>query len=302
MFFLKTDLVQGKHLYVSFSAFPNAFDSVTVSLLKAAEEAGTLETTLNDLREHVEKEAEFVDKIRLALVYPVLISIVFLGVLLVILVVVVPKIATVFSRLRVDLPLPTRILISVSGLLLNHTLAFVGGLVVGIVGIYLLLKFNKQRVFNVLFSLPLVSHLVKTIDLTRFTRTLHLLLSSGIPIDNALLLCKDVVLRSSTSKVIIKSREMVLSGKKLADGLRTDPHVIPGIMLRLVEAGEKSGSLEKSMKDISVHLDYQVSNLLKTLTSVMEPVMLLLVGLSVGGMMLAIIAPIYGLIGQVNMR
>ena len=274
---LRSDLMQGKHVYVSFSAFPNAFDTVTVSLLKAAEEAGTLETTLNDLREHVQKEAEFVDKIRLALVYPVLISIVFLGVLLVILVVVIPKISLVFSRLRVELPLPTRILIGVSNLLLNHTAAFSISLLLTILTFVFLLKHNRRAVYNFLFSLPLISGLVRTIDLTRFTRTLHLLLSSGIPIDSALQLCHAVVLRKNTAAVIAKSREMVLAGKKLADGLRSDPKVVPGIMIKLVEAGEKSGSLEKSMKDISVHLDYQVENLLKTLTSVLEPVMLLVV-------------------------
>lgn len=299
---LRADLMQGKHLYNSFAAFPHVFDSVTISLLKAAEEAGTLETTLVDLKDHIEKEAEFIDKIKLALIYPALISFVFVGVLLVILIVVVPKISAVFSRLRVELPLPTRILIAASNLLLEHTLALGIGLALGLFLFWLLFRQFKPQILNVFYSFPGIRTLVKMIDLTRFTRTLHLLLASGIPIDAALQLCENVVFRRSTAQVIKKSREMILSGKRLADGLRSTKGVIPGIMIKLVEAGEKSGSLDKSMADLSVHLDYQVSNALRTVTSALEPAMLLVVGLSVGGMMLAIIAPIYGLIGQVNMR
>lgn len=299
---LKADLMQGKHLYNSFGNFPQVFDSVTISLLKAAEEAGTLETTLVDLKDHIQKESEFVDKIKLALVYPVIISIVFLGVLIVILLVVVPKIASVFSRLKVQLPLPTRILISVSNLLIHQTLPLAIGMSVGLVVFWFILRQFKPFFLNLFYSLPVVRGLVKMIDLTRFSRTLHLLLSSGIPIDSALELCKNVVMRRTTAQVIVKSREMILSGKRLADGLRSVKGVIPGIMIKLVEAGEKSGSLDKSMAELSVHLDYQVTNALRTLISILEPTMLLVVGLSVGGMMLAIIAPIYGLIGQVNAR
>src|SRR3989344_3795306 len=114
---LRADLMQGKHLYNSFANFPGVFDKVTIALLKAAEEAGNLETTLIDLKDHIQKDTEFMDKVKLALVYPVIIGLGVLGVMMVILIVVVPKIATVFSRLKVDLPLPTKIMIAASDLL-----------------------------------------------------------------------------------------------------------------------------------------------------------------------------------------
>ena len=299
---LRADLMQGKPLSVSFAAYPNAFDVVTVSLLKAAETAGTLETTLRDLKDHIQKETEFMDKVKLALVYPVLIGIVFLGVMMVILLVVVPKIATVFSRLNVELPLPTRIMIVVSDLLIKNTVGSLTGVVIFFFLLWLSWRFYRRQILSVFFSLPLISTLIKNIDLTRFTRTLHLLLAAGLPIDVALQLAQGVVLRHQTSLLIAHSRELVLAGKKLGDGLKTGGRIIPSMVTKLIEAGEKSGTLDKSLLDISIHLDYEVSNTLKTLTSVLEPVMLLVVGLSVGGMMLAIIAPIYGLIGQVSSR
>lgn len=299
---LKTDLMQGKHLYESFSAFPNAFDSVTISLLKASEEAGTLETTLNDLRVNIEKEAEFIDKVKLAMIYPGLIGCVFFLVLFVILTFVIPRIAMVFSRMNVVLPLPTKVLIFLSDIVVKHTLPLIGGIVLLIGSFWLLNRRYHSAIMHLIFSLPVVSQLIRSIDLTRFSRTMHLLLSSGIPIDKALLLSQAVVIRASTKAVISKSRDMIMAGKKLTDGLRAVPGAVPSIFIKLVEAGEKSGTLDQSMQDISTHLDYQVSNDLKTLTSVMEPVMLLVVGLFVGGMMLSIISPIYSLIGQVGPR
>ncbi|MBI4226095.1 type II secretion system F family protein, partial [Candidatus Roizmanbacteria bacterium] len=161
---------------------------------------------------------------------------------------------------------------------------------------------NKKLLLSLLFSIPLISNLVKEIDLVRFTRSLHYLLSSGIPIVSALELTEQVVLRKDLAKMIRSSKEMIISGKKLSEGLKSAKGKIPAIMVKIIEAGEKSGSLDKSLKDISEYLDYQVTNSLRTLTALMEPAMLVLVGIVVGGMMLAIIGPIYNLIGQVGQR
>jgi type II secretory pathway component PulF len=100
--------------------------------------------------------------------------------------------------------------------------------------------------------------------------------------------------------MIQKSKEMILSGKTLSAGLRADKGYVPLIMIKLVETGEKTGSLDKSMSDISEYFDYQVTTTLKTLTAMLEPIMLVFVGLLVGGMMVSIIAPIYGLISNVG--
>lgn len=299
---LREDIMQGKHVYFSFAKFPNVFDSVTTNIIKASEEAGTLDVTLKDLKETIKKEVEFSDKIRSALVYPIVIMIVFMLVLLLILIVVIPKISLVFSRLKVELPLPTKIMIFTSDLLIHNTLIFVGSIAAIVFGIVFLYKSNKRFLLGMLFSLPLVSQLAKEIDLTRFSRSLYLLLTSGIPITTALELTQDVVMKKEISKIITNSRDQILAGKKFSDGLKTKKHIVPGIMIKIIEAGERSGSLDKSMQEISDFLDYQVSKTLKTVTTLMEPIMLVFVGILVGGMMLAIIAPIYGLIGQIGSR
>lgn len=299
---LREDLIQGKRVYESFAKFPNAFDQVTVSILKAAEEAGTLDVTLKDIKDNLKKENEFVDKIKTALTYPAVIFVVFLGVLLTILIFVIPKIATVFTRLKINLPLPTRILVFISNIMLSYTILFTIGVLIFIAVLAALYKTKKKFLLGLLFSLPLISNLVKEIDLVRFTRSLSYLLSSGIPIVSALELTENVVIRKDISKIIQTSKDMIISGKKLSEGLKTSKGKIPSIVIKIIEAGEKSGSLDKALKDISEYLDYQVSNSLRTLTALMEPVMLVFVGVVVGGMMLAIIGPIYNLIGQVGTR
>lgn len=297
---VKDDINQGNRIYAAFEKFPLVFDKVTVNIIKASEEAGTLDKTLIDLKDTIKKEQEFLDKVRSAFIYPSLILVMFMGVLILVLTFVIPRIAVVFSRLKSELPLPTKILIFFSDLLLKQTVPLLIGLVVVVGGFILLFRANRKGFLNVVFSLPLVSNLMRYIDLTRFTRSLHLLLSAGIPIVTALDLTKDIVNKKSVRTMIEKCGEMVLAGKPFSEGLRTQKRVVPRIMLKIVEAGEKSGGLDKALLDISQHLDYEVTTTLATITTLLEPLLLMVVGVMVGGMMLSIIAPIYGLIGSVG--
>lgn len=299
---LKQDVSQGNRIYTSLAKFPRVFDKVTVNLIKASEEAGTLETTLKDIRKNIKKEMEFNDKIKSALLYPALILVVFFGVLLLMLIVVIPKISTVFSRLKVDLPLPTRFLIFISNLLLNYTIPIIAIIVAGAIGLFFLFKKNRALFIRPFLSLPPVSGLIKEIDLTRLTRSLYLLLSSGITITNALELTEDIAINKNISRAVTNSKSTVSSGKRLSEGLRSPKGVIPSLMIKITEAGERSGALETAMQDLSEHFDYEVSNTLKTITTLLEPLMLIFVSILVGFMMIAIIAPIYGLIGQIGAR
>jgi type II secretory pathway component PulF len=152
----------------------------------------------------------------------------------------------------------------------------------------------------VLYSLPLVSDLIKLIDVTQFSRSLYLLLNSGLSIVAALELTEDIAMRRQTRKLIEASKSMILGGKTFSEGLRTGKGYFPMIMIKLVETGERTGTLDKSLNDIAEYFDYEVTNKLKTLTALLEPVMLVVVGICVGAMMIAIIAPIYSLISQVG--
>lgn len=299
---MRADLAQGHHIYTTFQKFPKMFDPVTVNIIKASEDSGNLDTALEDLKVSIRKEIEFNDKIRSALMYPMFILVVFVLVMVVILVVVVPRIATVFKSLNVDLPLPTQIMIFLSDALLTYTIPIIAVVVLVIAGLAYLFKQQRMAIVRALTALPLVSQLTQQIDLTRFTRSLYLLLTAGIPITTALELTQDVVIKKNIQNAIKHTKNVVFEGKKLSEGLKDSKKAIPPIMIKIIEAGERSGSLDKAMLDVSDYLDYQVSSTLKTLTAMIEPIMLVGVGVLIGGMMMAIIAPIYQLIGSVGPR
>lgn len=299
---IRADLMQGNSLSSSFARFPNVFDKVTVNIVKASEEAGKLDVVLKDLRAQIQKDMEFIDKVKSALAYPIVVFFVFVGIMLVILVVVIPKIATVFGQLKVTLPLPTKILIFLSRSITSDPLGAIIGVFSLGAGMVFLYRWQQKAFLSFIYSLPLISSLIKQIDLTRFSRSMYLLLTSGITITSALQLAEDVVLRRDVSKSIAFAHEKILSGEKLSDAFKKQKTIFPAIMIKIIEAGEKTGTLDKSMQDMAEYMDYQVSNTLKTVTTMLEPLMLVVVGLLVGGMMLSIIAPIYGLISQVGAR
>lgn len=297
---LRDDLTQGHQVNYTLAKFPRVFDKVTVSVVRASEAAGTLDITLKDLRESLRKQNEFNDKIKYALLYPIFIIVIFIIVLLINLIFVIPKVAQVFKSLKMVLPLPTKILIFVSDLMIKNTTPFLFG--VGVLVLIVIYLFTQKRswILNLFYSLPGISNLVKLIDVTRFTRSLHLLLNSGLSIVAALELTEDIAMRSQTRKVIEKSKEMILGGKNFSEGLRSSKGYFPTMMIKLIETGEKTGTLDRSLNDVSEYFDYEVTITLKTLTALLEPVMLVIVGIVVGLMMIAIIAPIYSLISQVG--
>lgn len=297
---IRDDLIQGKSLATAFSKYPLVFDKVTVNVIRASEEAGTLDVVLKDLKTQLQKDMIFMDNVKSAVTYPIIILILFLVVLLIILVVVIPKIATVFISLRVKLPLPTQILIFMSNVIIYYTIPLVIGLIIIVGGLVFLFRFKKSTILSFIFSLPLISNLIKEIDLVRFSRGMYLLLNSGITITSALILAQEIVIRKDIGKAILNAQETVLSGKKLSEAFKDKKNIFPGVIVKIIEAGEKTGTLDKSMEEIAEYMDYQVNSTLKTVISLLEPLMLVFVGLLVGGMMMSIIGPIYGLISQVG--
>jgi len=299
---LREDLSQGKNISVCFAKFPRTFDPVTLSVLRAAEESGTLDVSMKDVQINIRKEIEFNDKIRAAMLYPTVILTVFVMVILVILIFVIPKISTVFTSLKVVMPLPTRILIFASNILLSYWYFVILGIAI-LVAISIFVYVKKGRwLVNQFLSVPGISKMAREIDLTKFSRSLSLLLSAGIPITTALELAAQTVVKADLARAIEKSRDMVLSGKRLSEGLKSYKKIIPKIMIKIIESGEQSGTLSESFQFLSEHLDYQVTNSLHTFTVLLEPVMLVFIGVIIGGIMLSIIGPIYSLIGQISPR
>ncbi len=299
---LKKDLTAGKKVSKSLSNFPDSFDEVTVNLIKAAEEAGTLEETLIDVKKSIKREAKFMDSVKAAAFYPALISVVFLAVVLVMLIVVIPRISKVFTSLDVNLPLPTKILIATSNFLFKYWPFVIAFIIFWIIFSILFYRRKKRMILGVFFSLPIIKGLIKQIDISRFSRSLHLLLSAGIPIPQAVYLSNNVVLLPNMRRLINNALAMSKEGHPLSKGFKKKQYDMPVMMVKLMEVGEKSGNLDKAMQDVANHMEYEVDKNLKQITTLLEPILLVTIAVAIGGMMISIIAPIYNLISQVQVR
>ena len=291
---------EGKSLTDSFAEKPAVFDPIFQATVKAGEVGGHLDSSLKQISDNLKRENELIDNIKTAAIYPVLVITVLAIVLIIVITFVIPRITTVFARLPISLPLPSRILLIVGSFLNNNLLGVFLFLVTAGVAIFLSFKFKLIKL-GFLASLPPVKNLISKIDLVRFSQTLSTLLASGVPIIQSLELCQKIVLTSAISADLGKIKAEVESGKNLADSFKKSKS-FPATIAQLVGVGEKSGTLDKSLADIAEYYHTKVITEVRALTSLVEPILLIIVGIVVGMVILAIIGPIYQLIGQLSAR
>lgn len=279
-----------------------SFNQVSINMMRAAEEAGTLEETLLDLEKNTRQQIAFNDELRASLMYPVFVFVVFLGVLLLMLLFVVPRISKVILGLRTPIPPTTQFVFNTSTFLINNYVGVIAVIVALVVLGVVVYKTRRKQVINILYRLPVIHTLGKNLDLLRFCRSMSLMLRAGIPISEALKYSKSVVNLREISKLIDKMIANVELGHVLSEGLDEKNKIVPQLMIRLTKTAEYSGSLEASMQKLADYFQTQVSKTLKTLSALIEPVLIIVVGLMTGGLMLTIIAPIYGLISNIRAR
>jgi type IV pilus assembly protein PilC len=297
---LRDSLYEGHPLSHGMEKIPSVFDPITVNLVRAGEEAGTLETVLKDLTKSIRKEMAFSDRLKASLTYPMFVLFIFVAVLTFILAFVIPRLAKVFSGFRGELPAATKFLMDVSDILLSYYPFLLAGAVALIVLLVSLYRTRRRAVINAFLSLPGLRQLGREIDLANFTRSMSLLLGAGVPVAEALRFSEAVVSKKEVVTLIQRLEKDVTAGHRLSVGLRASHKVAPSMMIRIIETAEVSGALEAAMQDLAAYFETQVNRTLKTLATLLEPVMLVVMGLMVGGMMLAVIAPMYNLITQLN--
>jgi type IV pilus assembly protein PilC len=298
--YIRKSVSNGDPLSVALERMPQAFDPVTINLIRAAEEGGTLDQTFRDLVVSIGKDIAFTDQIRAGLVYPLFVMVIFGGIVILMLTFVLPRIAKVFSNLHVHMPLVTRVMIRAS----NFFLADWPFVIVGVIALAILVGViyhtQKRALIRGLLGMPGLAKLGDRIDFSRFTRSLGLLLHAGIPLNEALILSERVVQKKQVEAIVQRMRANVGAGKPLSDGLRGIKSTMPPMMIRSIETAEQSGTLEKTMQDLAEYFATQVSANLKTITALLEPILLVVVGIMVGTLMITIIAPMYNLISQIN--
>lgn len=278
---------------------PEAFSKVYVALIKAGESAGVLDEITKRLADNLEKEKEFKAKIKGAMIYPAIIITGMGTVGLIMMVFVIPKLTSLYNEFGAKLPRPTQILISFSNFLVSNLFLLIILLFLGFYSLSLFQKttYGKRKVDSFKLTIPLIGELQKKIVLTEITRTLSLLVGAGIQIVEAL----NIVAEASSNLVftegIKNAAKRVEKGFPLSYAL-TENESFPPIMGQLISVGEETGKIDEVLQKTSHFFETEAEQTLKALTTAIEPLIMILLGIGVGFLIIAIILPIYNLTSQ----
>lgn len=288
-------LDNGESLGNSLSNHPAVFDELFVNLIKAGEASGTLEENLKHLTSQMEKSHDLKKKIKGALLYPALIltsTFTLVGILAIF---IIPKLIPLFESFDIELPLPTRILLwAIKGTQNYGLIIFI--LIIALVSFLIFIaRFQTVKKINhrIILKLPVIGKLNRNVNLAYFSRTLGTLIRSGIPIIEALNITADtlsnVVYQDQVKKAILK----IQHGEEIATYLRTKPKLFPPVFSRMINIGEKTGKLDESLLYLAKFYEKEVGDMARNLSTVLEPILLIFIGLIIGFIAVSIIMPIY---------
>ncbi len=297
-----SDVESGMSFSTALSRYTEVFSFFYINLVKAGEAAGDMESTLNYLAEHLEKEYELEQKIKGAFMYPTFIFAVFILVGIVFIAFIVPKITAIFEGSGQELPLITRLLIGVSDALRYYWWLLAILAVGAIYGVKYYLRYmgGYDEWDNIKLKIPILGNIFKKIYITRFTENLSTLISGGISAIRALNITAEVVGNNEYKKIINKAAEMVKTGESMSSVFSQNPKLIPPMVINMISIGEKTGKLDVVLKKVAYFYAKEVENIVANLSSLIEPLIIVVLGAATGILVAAILLPIYNFSGGVE--
>lgn len=291
---VREKVTEGQKLSDAMRAHPKVFSDLFVNMINAGENSGALDQVLNRLATFTENQTRLQSKVKGAMMYPIIVSVVGLGLVVMLMVFVIPKLLSIFEDQEIALPLPTRALIAVSHAMSSawfFVFLFVG-LPLIIYGIRRWLKTEKGRIFwdRRMLKLPLFGKLTRLVAISRFSRTLSTLLNSGVPLLTAMGIVRNIVSNVIIRRVIEETATSVQEGASVAEPLRKSGE-FPAIVTQMIAIGEKTGELEKMLECVANTYDEEVENTVSGLTTAMEPLMIVAMAGVIFFIVLAVFMP-----------
>ena len=293
---VKAEVEAGSTLADALSKHPRVFDDLYVNLVAAGEVGGILDTILNRLAMYMEKALKLLGRVKGALVYPVVVIVVAVGVTAVLLLFVIPVFEQMFLDFGGALPAPTQFVIDLSNSLRSNFLGFAGGLLTLVIGFRLAVRTKQGRLYfdGISLKAPLFGPLLRKVAVAKFTRTLGTMISSGVPILDAL----QITARSAGNKVvenaIMYTRERISEGRTMADPL-AETGVFPPMVVQMIAVGESTGAMDSMLQKIADFYEDEVDSAVAALTSLLEPLLMVVLGILLGGLIIAMYLPIFEL-------
>lgn len=289
---VKTRVNEGAGFGDALAGHPRAFSSLYVNMVRAGETSGALDVVLERLADFTESQAELRTKLIGTMIYPIIMIVMACGVTGILFAFVIPKISKIFEAQKVALPLPTLILMGLSDLAQKYGLLLIpllAGLVYGFAR-YIRSKNGKPKWDAFVLRAPLFGTLVRMVSITRFAKTLGTLIGSGVPLLTAFDIVQAVVQNTTLQKVIAAARESVKEGESIANPLKRSGE-FPPIVTHMIAVGEKSGQLEQMLANVARSYDVQVAARLQAMTSLLEPILLVFMGLVVAFIVFSVLLP-----------
>jgi len=297
-------ILEGESLSKAMERHPKIFDKFSQDIVRIGEESGTLEENLKYLALKLRKDYEMQKKVRGALIYPAIILVMALVIALTVTFFILPKITNLFQLLEIELPLATKILISTVSFFQKYLIFVFFGIILIILVFKALLRLNlvKFCLDRASLSLPLFGQIFKNLNLAFFSRTFYTLLKGGVPLIETLEISAKTQPNEVYKQNLIRVRAEVERGEKISQGLKIFPKTFPSVFSEMVLVGEKAGTLEESLLYLAEYHEKEMDSTLKNLSGIIEPVLLILVGILVAFVAIAIIIPIYRFTGQLRFR
>ena len=292
---ISDEIEAGAPFSQALSRFPKLFSSFFVNMVKSGEASGTLTESLNYLADHLEREYHLFSKLKGALVYPALILVVSVGVLLMMMFFVIPNLAKVLTETGQELPVATRIVIALSNFLRHSGWILFTLIAIAVFFVSRWFGTTDGRKFKdrLVLRIPLVKIFLKMIFVSRFAENLSTLISGGLPITQSLEITGDVVGNSLYKERIEKIKEEVKEGRKVSGILAEYPEEFPALLTQMVIIGEKTGTLDQSLMNVVDFYRKEVDLSMESLLSLLEPIMIIFLGLTVAGLMGSVLLPLY---------
>lgn len=294
----------GEKFAKAMSFHPRIFDKFYQNIVRVGEESGSLEENLKYLAQKLQKDVEMAKKVSAALIYPGIIISLALIIIFVVAFFVLPKITGLFQALQIPLPFATRLLISSISLFKNYWILGAAVIILIIFLAKILAKIKAVKFFldRVSLALPVFGRIFENFNLAYFSRNFYALLKSGIPLMDALSILSETAPNQVYAKNLLKIKMRVERGEKISQGLKLFPKDFPPIFSEMVLVGERSGTLEESFSYLSDYHEKETDQILKNLSSLIEPVLMILIGIFVGFVAIAIITPVYQFTGQLRFQ
>ena len=292
------DVSNGQQLSRSFTKFPHVFNEFSIQIVKVGEASGTLSHSLAYLADELQKRQALRSKVVGALIYPALITCATAGITIFLVVYLFPKIVPVFSSMHVQLPLTTRIMLALSTLVCHDGVFLLCGAIgLGVLGTVILRKSSRARTLRdrAIIHAPLVGSMIRSYNVANACRTLGLLLKSGLRLSDALVVTADTTPNRVYKQAYRELGSAIERGECMSTYVRRRLDLFPDVLGQMLAVGERSGTLSDTLVYLSNMYESEVDDFTKNLSTLMEPALMLVMGLVVGFIAISIITPIYGI-------